>query len=227
MGSTRYADDGFMVNLYTEEGGMVAAVRTGRRSRVRMSHIQPLTLLDVCVGGRPSQGVRSIQECCVRCSPVGDGSAVKVMVAQFLAEVLGRVLRGYDAQDGVLFEFIYSSIERYAGMGRGVANFHLFFLIKLTYFLGIFPNTESWGEGAHFDFTRGEFVDRVPMHGYHLSRGESVDLANLLRTSYDNMYLWELSREERNVILDHIISYYGIHAVDISGLRSIEILRSL
>lgn len=54
-----------------------------------------------------------------------------------------------------------------------------------------------------------------------------MDLANLLRTSYDNMYLWELSREERNVILDHIISYYGIHAVDISGLRSIEILRSL
>lgn len=227
LNATRYADDSFMVSLFTEEAGtLTVSVKTGRKSRVRMSHIQPLTLLQVTLGGRPSQAVKQIEECAFgeRCGTID--SPAKMMTAQFLAETLTHILRN-TPQDGRLFEFVYRSIAQFVQTERGEANFHLFFLIKLTYFLGIYPNTETWAEGSHFDLSSGEFVERAPMHGYSLTASDSIDFANMLRTSYGNMHCWHLSRNDRNNILNHIIDYYRIHAIDFSSIRSLDILRIL
>ena len=62
--STLYSDNSYMLNLFTDElGYVVVSVKVGRRSKVRLSHIQPLTLLMVELHGRPSQQVMHVTEC--------------------------------------------------------------------------------------------------------------------------------------------------------------------
>lgn len=227
LGSTRYADDAFIVDLYTEETGITTvAVKTGKKSRVRMCHIQPLTILDVTLTGKPTRSIQHIRECAVEVSLASTQNPTKILTAQFLAEVLRKILRNAP-QDAALFNFIHTSLIRFSTLQRGEANFHLFLLIKLTHFLGIYPNTEAWASGSLFDMDSGAFVSVAPTHGYFLTQSDTVNFANMLRTNYDNMHCWQITRTQRNQILEHIIEYYRIHAIDIGHAKTLDILRIL
>lgn len=223
---TRYADDSFIVNLYTEDNGPVAvSVKTSRRGKVRLCHLEPLTLLDVALFGKASSQIKTISDCQLSCSLSSGTDPSKWLIAQFVAEVLGRLSSNLPV-DGRLFSFLYTSVEKLASLNRGAANFHLFFLIKLTYFLGISPNIDDLDIATHFDLTEGRFVDVEPLHGFCLTHSDSVDFANMLRTSYDSMYLWHMTRDDRNRTLDHIIDYYRLQSFDLSRLQSLDVLRA-
>ncbi len=226
--STLYSDNSYMLNLFTDElGYVVTSVKVGKRSKVRLSHIQPLTLLSVELHGRPSQQVMHVTECvalpgCERLMM----EPGKVLMAQFLAEFLQHALRSMQ-RDERLFNFLYESICRYNDIERGAANFHLIFLIKLTHYLGFFPNLEGFDSGVCFDLENGCFVRRLPLHANYLLPEATVALANLLRMDYETIYLYEVNRHQRNEILDYIIKYYKLHMAEFGDLRSLDVLREL
>jgi DNA repair protein RecO (recombination protein O) len=226
--STLYSDNSYMLNLFTDElGYVVVSVKVGRRSKVRLSHIQPLTLLSVELHGRPSQQVMHVIECVALpgCEMLMMEPA-KVMMAQFLAEFLQHALREVQ-HDERLFNFIFDSIIKYNNVERGAANFHLVFLVKLTHYLGFFPNLEGFDAGVCFDLENGCFVRRLPMHTNYLLPEATMALANLLRLDYDTMYLYDVNRRQRNEVLDYIIKYYKLHMAEFGDLRSLDVLREL
>ncbi|MEE1090540.1 MAG: DNA repair protein RecO, partial [Paludibacteraceae bacterium] len=112
--STLYSDNSYMLNLFTDElGYVIVSVKVGKRSKVRLSHIQPLTLLSVELHGRPSQQVMHVTECVALpgCESIATDIA-KMLTAQFLAEFLNHTLKLYQ-RDEALFDFIFESIHRY------------------------------------------------------------------------------------------------------------------
>ncbi|MBR5238039.1 MAG: DNA repair protein RecO [Paludibacteraceae bacterium] len=226
--STLYSDNSYMLNLFTDElGYVVVSVKVGKRSKVRLSHIQPLTLLSVELHGRPSQQVMHITECVALagCEQLMM-EPNKVLMAQFLAEFLQHALRSMQ-RDERLFEFIFNSIRRYNDIERGDANFHLVFLIKLTHFLGFFPNLEGFDSGVCFDLENGCFVRRLPLHNNYLLPNDTMAFVHLLRLDYDTMYLLDANRRQRNDILDHIVKYYKLHMAEFGELRSLDVLREI
>jgi DNA repair protein RecO (recombination protein O) len=44
---------------------------------------------------------------------------------------------------------------------------------------------------------------------------------------YDTMYLFDVNRQQRNEVLDHIIKYYKLHLAEFGDLRSLDVLREL
>lgn len=226
--SVRYADDRYMVNLFTDEIGYISvAVKVGRRSKVRQVHLQPLSFLSVQLTGKPSQRVMNVSECSV-CNdilmPVDD--PIKQITLQFLAEFLQYTL--YSQQnDTSLFEFITSSVRQYVALDKGKANFHLIFLLKLTHYLGLFPNLENFVAGAVFDLVDGCFTSHLPAHGSYLSPDETLVFIQLLRADYNTAYLYNFTRAQRNAILEHILSYYRLHCNSFGDLKSLEVFRTL
>ena len=112
--STLYSDNSYMLNLFTDELGYVSvSVKVGKRSKVRLSHIQPLTLLSGELHGRPSQQVMHVTECAALsgCESIAMDIS-KMLTAQFLAEFLNHTLRLYQ-RDTALFDFVFDSICRY------------------------------------------------------------------------------------------------------------------
>lgn len=226
--STLYSDNSYMLNLFTDElGYVVVSVKVGKRSKVRLSHIQPLTLLSVELHGRPSQQVMHVTECVALpgCESIATDIA-KMLTAQFLAEFLNHTLKLYQ-RDEALFDFIFESIHRYNSLERGQANFHLIFLVKLTHYLGFFPNLEGWGSGVCFDLENGCFARRLPLHNNYLMPNDTMAFVHLLRLDYDTMYLYDVNRQQRNDILNHIIKYYKLHLAEFGDLRSLDVLREL
>ena len=150
----------------------------------------------------------------------------KMLTAQFLAEFLNHTLRLYQ-RDTALFDFVFDSICRYNSLARGQANFHLVFLVKLTHYLGFFPNLEGLDSGVCFDLENGCFVRRLPLHNNYLLPKDTIAFVHLLRLDYDTMYLFDVNRQQRNDILDHIIKYYKLHLAEFGDLRSLDVLREL
>ena len=49
----------------------------------------------------------------------------------------------------------------------------------------------------------------------------------MLRMNYPTMHLFPMSREQRNRLLDVIVSYYRLHIPSFPEMKSLEVLRNL
>lgn len=225
-----YNDKYSIIYMYTEQFGRVSymvARSRGKRSTVSPSLFMPLSVLEMEVEHKNNRDIHRIREA-KSCFPVTELSCnpVKNVLALFLAEVLFRVVKETEP-DTSLFNFLYQSIYLLENTEKGVANFHLVFLLGLLHYLGIFPNAESYHKGAYFDMLNAVFIDEVPMHKHFLNVEESKVFAGLLRISFDNMHAYAFSRTERVNIINRIIEYYRLHLPEFPEIRSIAVMQSL
>lgn len=219
------SDSGFMVNLYTRSQGLMTVYLKGtKRSALRRSMMMPLSVLDIVVFQKSGYSVFFVRDSQVRLSSAGISSdPIKTTMVLFLSEVIQRCIR-YSEPDLELFNFLEDSIKTFNELKQGVANFHLVLLIRLTHYLGFFPNVKKFSSQSYFDLQQGTFVPNQPTHENFLAPKEAMSLAYLLRLNYSTMYKLELQGKERAQILRHIIDYYRLHVDGFGLLKSLEVL---
>lgn len=229
----RHSDTRLIVTAYTKEAGRLAfavadsSTPAGRRRRAML---MPLALVE-CVGDlRPGREIHRLRD--LRLSePLADirMNPAKSAVAMLLADVLAAALRE-PQPDGLLYDFLASSILRLDASTLGVANFHLCFLIRLQALLGIEPDLSGYRSGRVLDMAGGTLVDRAYVAmpaGDVLSEADTVVAMALSRMNWRNMHLFRFNRDQRNAILDVILKYYTLHDVTMTSLRSLATLRQL
>ena len=216
--SIPYNDKYSIIYMYTEAFGrasyLVARSR-GKKSSVSKALFMPLSVVEMEVETKLCYPLTD-----VFCNPV------KNILALFLSEILFRVVKETEP-DSRLFEYLFESIQLLELSDKGVANFHLVFLLRLLHYLGIYPNVESYVAGSCFDMLNGVFVDRIPMHRHYLNRQESVVFARLLKISFENMSLYSFSRQDRVSVINRILEYYRLHLPDFPEIKSLSVMQSL
>jgi DNA repair protein RecO (recombination protein O) len=151
---------------------------------------------------------------------------VKNALSLFLSEALYRIIQEKEA-NRPLFDYLYRSIKWLEIADKGIANFHLAFLIQLSAYLGIHPNSGSYKTGRFFDMRNGVFSESLPEHNNYLNKEESLVFGRLLRINYENMALYSFTGHERTGIIRHIIEYYRIHLSDFPEIKSLAVMQSL
>ena len=152
--------------------------------------------------------------------------AYKLSIGLFLAEFLVYATKG--EQDGnQLEEFTEKSLLWLDNAVDGFANFHLVFMIRVSLFVGFYPNLDGYSDGAWFDLRDGSFTMTCPSHPDYLNPDDSRRILLLTRMNFDNMRLFSMSRVDRNRCLDVIMTYYRLHVPNFPVLRSLEVLREL
>ncbi|MCD7938491.1 MAG: DNA repair protein RecO [Tannerellaceae bacterium] len=228
--SIPYNDKYSIVYMYTERFGratyMVARSR-GKKSPVSRALFMPLSVLEMEVEHKNKRDIHRIKESRVHiplnelfCNPV------KNILALFLAEVLYRAIKETEP-DTRLFEFLVRSIQYLEVADKGIANFHLVFLLQLLNYLGVYPNTESYVANSYFDMLNGEFITRLPLHRHYLNQVESMVFARLFRISFENMGVYTFGRQERVNIIHRILEYYRLHIPDLPEIKSLSVMQSL
>lgn len=223
----RYGESGHIVQVLAREHGLLSCMVKGRRrSPLPPVLMQPLSLVDVVMDVRPNRQFQFLRESAPLALYDGiAGNPAKNAMALFLCEILCRALRESPA-DVRLFDFVADSVAVLNRVERGVANFHLVFLIKMTYFLGFFPNLSDFHADVLFDMENSSFVD-VQTNVHTLDVAQTEVFAQLMRMDYANMYLFALSGAQRSDILDKILTYYRLHLPDFGEVKSFEVLRQL
>lgn len=224
----RYGESSHVVRIFTRSNGFVSCMvkGSGRRSTLPAVLMQPFSLVDVVMDVRPNRQFQYIREC--NCDQPTDNittDPIKNGVAFFLCEFLCHTLQPV-MPDEQMFDFVRNSIVIFNAIKRGIGNFHLVFLIKLTYFFGFFPNLSDFCEGAMFDLSNSLFVHEKISENT-LTADETLVFVQLMRMDYVNMHLFALTRTQRNDILQRIIDYYRLHLPDFGTLKSLDVLKQL
>ena len=221
-------DNGHIVHLYTQtHGPMSVIVKGSKRSSIRSVFMQPLSLIDVVINQKSKQTLHHIKESkplVIYHSIPFD--PIKGAITMFLAEWLSHSIKEQHP-DEPLFEFIKESFLTFDSMIGSSANFHLVFLIKLTRFLGIFPNLSHFDEGVYFDLQNSEFTNLIPLHSHYLNPEDSLSCAHLMRLNYDTMHRFLLNREQRQHILSEIERSYKMHIPGFGNLKELAVVAQL
>lgn len=226
--STAYNDINAITLIYTEEFGPVSyltAIKPGKKNRIPKSLFYPMSVLDMEVDHQNLRQIQRIKEArsAVFLTNILS-NPIKVSISLFLAEFLSKILRELEPNT-LLFDFLVQSLQILDLTENGYSNFHLVFLIKLSRFLGFYPNSENTN-GIYFDMKNGEFVHFKP-HNQHLNLPESTVFRLLLRMDYKNMSSFRFSSNDRQMIISRILDYYRIHLVDFPPLKSLDILHEV
>jgi len=101
------------------------------------------------------------------------------------------------------------------------------FLMRLSRFLGFWPNAQDYEPGKVFDLKDATMVGVLPSHGQYLNAEESAFLPRLLRMDYATMHLFRFNREQRARVLDVLVDYYRLHIPEFPELKSLDVLRTV
>lgn len=229
--SLKYKDTSIIVDIYTEVSGrasFLVPVSRSRKAAVKSVLFQPLSLVELEADFRPNTTIYKVKEAksfypftSIPYDPY------KSAIALFLSEFLYRALRE-EAENRPLFAYLQHSIVWLDECGSGFANFHLVFLMRLSRFLGLYPNLEDYHSGDCFDLQNACFTPLRPqLRSDFIGPEEASRLTMLMRMNYETMHLFDMNRTERARFLTIMNEYYRLHLPDFPVLKSLEVLKEL
>ena len=228
--SIKCANGTTILDIYSSSMGR-AQFSTGRGGRSHKSGgvlCMPLSMVALEYEYRPKEVIQRLKEWKLDYAPIEmPFHPLKGAIAFFVSELLTRVLLEQEANRG-LFDYLKQSIVTLDRCSKGIANFHLVFMMQLACYLGIFPNLSNYEEGIGFHLQEAEFLP-LPLtpNAYHLHPDEAKALHELARMNYQNMGLFSMNRLQRNRCLALMLEYYQLHLPGMGALKSVEVLQQL
>ncbi|MGM0497013.1 MAG: DNA repair protein RecO, partial [Bacteroidota bacterium] len=228
--SFKYGDTSIICNIYTESHGKIPFLIQGARkhkAKLKANLFQPFFLLDLEIYYKEKRQLQKIKEARNAYpfeSILYDDS--KRSIAIFLAEVLNKTIQSED-HDKQLFEFVFNHIKILDLKEKGLANFHLYFLVHFTKFLGFYPQNNFNADNKYFDLKNGYFAKVKPFHKNHLDEKESEMFHEIMKYSKDQHENLHISPSVRKKLLNKIIDFYYLHHSGNIHFKSYQILKEV
>jgi len=227
---TDYGETSVIVQIFTEKFGMQSYIINGvKKSKAKISRnmLQPLHLLDMVVYYKNTGAVQRIKE--LKNVPLLQHlpyDVVKSSITMFINEVLYKAIK-QPTPDEQLFQYIFGSVELLDNLTAGLANFHLLFLIRLTRYLGFYPDASTADEADYFDMRNGVFTRYKPESLQFLAPPYTQKFFHLLDCGFENLPAVKLSNEERRTLITRLLDYYALHVDGFGHIRSHEVLEEV
>ena len=228
--SLKYGESKLIVDMFTRMHGrqsFIVSIPKTNKGKLKKQFFQPLTLLEIETDIRPKLQLQKLGD--VRLMAPFTSIPFepdKLAIALFVAEFLYYALRS-EQRNELLYDYLENSILWLDAQQNRFANFHLVFLLRLTRFLGFYPNLEDYEDGDYFDLRESEFMRNPPVHRDFLHPEEAQKVQLMMRMDYPTMHLFRMSHQERNRLLEVSLKYYRLHLPDFPEMKSIEVLQAL
>ena len=209
----KFRETSIITKIYTEEFGLQTYIVNGVRSnksKTGMGLFQSLTVLDLVVYHKSNGSIKRISE--LKCSYPFKSIPFdirKSTIGIFLSEVLNKTLKEETA-NSEFFNFLYESIIYLDKVEQDYENFHLKFLLDLTFFLGFRPSS------AENIINNGFSNPGLPE--------EKKMLEELLSESNEKI---KIGNGIRRKALEHILNFYAAHIENFGYLKSVKVLKEV
>ncbi len=188
--------------------------------------MQPLFLLEMEVYEKKGREVQRIKESRLAEPYLSIPFDIrKSTQTLFLAEVLYKLLQEEESNPP-LYHFIENSLLCFDQMNRGTSSFHIWFLTRLTEYLGILPRIGKSDEGW-LDMKMGMVVLREPLNPPFLNPGMTGLLKSLLYMNASDLHGFKITNIQRNQLLNKLLEYIHLHFESFSHLKSLAVLKDV
>ena len=228
--SLKYGETRLIVDMFTRSQGrqsFIVSIPKSVKGKIKKQLFQPLTLLEIESDLRPKLQLQKLSDIRLA-SPFSSipFDPNKLSISLFIAEFLYYALRS-EQHNEPLFDYIVNSIQWLDAQTDRFANFHLVFLMRLSRFLGFYPNLEHYQSGDYFDLRESVFLSTPPVHRDFLHPQEAEKIQLMMRMDFPTMHLFRMSHQERNRLLEVSLIYYRLHIPDFPELKSVSVLQEL
>jgi len=221
----KYSETSLILDVYTEEKGLQKYIISGVRSKgakMKMGILQPTSLVDIVAYYRLNKPINRIKE--IKAAYIYQHlpfDVLKGTIGLFMVELAQKTIKEEETNPA-LFNFLFQQFQQLDQLATIPSNFHLFYLVQLTEYLGFSP-TASWSIATpFFDMKEGQFVKEEPLHQYAPNKLISEQIGQLL-----NRQAPLLTRKERQVLLEVLINFYRLHVENFTGLNTHAILKEV
>ena len=190
--SLKYGETRLIVDMFTRSQGrqsFIVSIPKSVKGKIKKQLFQPLTLLEIESDLRPKLQLQKLSD--VRlASPFSSipFDPNKLSISLFIAEFLYYALRS-EQHNEPLFDYIVNSIQWLDAQTDRFANFHLVFLMRLSRFLGFYPNLDHYQTGDYFDLRESIFLSTPPVHRDFLHPQEAEKIQLMMRMDFPTMHL--------------------------------------
>ena len=228
--SFKYGESRLIVDMFTREVGrlsFIVPLSKTPKSRMKKQYFQPMTLLEIECDVRQRVQLQKLKDVRLLSAYASvPFSPEKLALSLFTAEFLYHALRSEQCNEP-LFAYVCDAMRWLDAVETGFANFHLTFLMRLSRFLGFYPNLDDYVDGCVFDLRAATFSLQVPTHRDFLQPDDAQRIHTLMRMDFPTMRLYRLSRHDRNRIVDVLLYYYRLHIPQFPELKSLSVLQEL
>ena len=226
----KYGESSVITTIFTREFGrqnyLINAAR-GKKSKNKASFLQPLFLVDLVAYQKQSRDIQRIKE--IKSSQTYQNipfDIIKSTQAIFLSEMLYKTINEQESYPE-MFDFIKNALLYFDLMDSGSANFHLFFLYRLTEYLGFLPDTSQFAFEGWFDLRKAAVVPFEPSHPLFMNKDVTSYLIILSALKLQEISDLKISRKLRDQLLLQMIEYYQLHFENLGEIKSLKVLKEL
>jgi|TARA_R100000479_G_scaffold68390_1_gene32545 DNA repair protein RecO (recombination protein O) len=228
ISSLRYSEADLIVSCFTEVDGlksyMLRNILKSKKGKLRTSFFQPLTLLDLVANHKNKGTLEYIKEAkIIQPYQTLHSDVYKSSLVMFLSEILKSTIKEEES-NSQLFQFLTYSFQ-WLDLHENYANFHILFLLKLSQYLGFYPDTSTI-EYPYFNIQEGTFEQHFDDH--FSVEGEEVEALKLFFTKeFDSLTEIKLHKKTRTATLNLLLNYYQYHSQGFKTPKSLAVLQQL
>lgn len=226
----KYGESSVITTVFTREYGrqsyMVNASRN-RKSKNKAGLLQPCFLVDIEAYQKKTRDIQRVKT--LKSNRVYQNipfDITKSTQAIFLAEVLYKTIREQESYPE-LYDFIKNALLYFDLMEEGWANFHLFFLLRLSHYMGFMPDTTKVGADGWFDMRKGEIVPFEPSHPMFAHKEATEYIIQLSKLQINELAQLNVSRSMREYLLSILLNYFQLHFEDLGEIKSVKVLKEI
>lgn len=228
ISALKYGEADLIVKLYTLSDGlrtyMIRGVLKSKKGKFKTSMFQPLTKLEIVANHKNTGKLEYLKEARVAESYRSlHTNPVKSAMVMFLSEMLKNTIKEEEANEA-LFGFLEKSFE-FLDHAEKIANFHLFFLLKLTRYLGFYPENRNT-DFPVFNLLEGVFQE-IPTNDYCFEGGNVDILKVFLSADYFSLPEIRLNQIRRNEFLTMLLLYFELHIESFRKPKSLAVLNEI
>ena len=208
--------NGYILKVYTKEDGIKSFfVRKTKQSKATL---MPLALVSITAYTSNKKPVLNSKELGLSIPYNSIYSDItKSNIVLFINELLDKLLQEEES-NSELFDFIVSSLLSFDRNELDL-DFHLAFLMNLSYYLGIKPNIK---EGTFFDMENGITRNTPPQHVNYFNEDETHVFKELYFHVFEER-AFKGNNTKRKKLIELLIQYYNYH-FGIKNIKSLPVL---
>lgn len=228
LSSIKYGDTSLIVKAFTFSDGLKSYLLKGilasRKGKLKTAYFQPLTQLEIVVNHKNKGTLERLIDAKVNYpyQSVHTDIAKNAMVL-FLAEILVNSIFE-EEQNKDLFSFLEASLQ-WLDTHDNISNFHIFFLLGLSKYLGFYPDTTKMNY-PYFDLVEGAFIESPGMNP--ILKEETLELFKaFLGINFDAIHKVRMGKKTRQELLQSLVLYFEVHLHGFKKPRSLAILNEV
>ena len=218
----KHQDANLITTLYTREFGIRSFIIKGyrsARSRSRHSYFQPLSIIDILFLEKGSRNLQKITESHLsRLLHTVQTDPVKLALGLTMMEIFFDTVKEEES-NFQLYDFLRQSILYLDQAERRLIQIFIWFLVRLTAYLGFFPNDES-DEAKKIEF-------RLNAGTFHRTNDSGDSVAFLFRKfvhcQLDNCQEITFDSAHKRHLLKLIFDYYTRHIEGFKYPQSLKV----